>query len=112
MLKSQHLPGTFTAKFARCSLGGFKGFCMGCSAINLANGKKALAQSVYPLESGGNKAYGRSTEYVKAAIELYSAKWFEYTYPVATNVGGPVSGMEYPGIVFCDYKSQTVTYGM
>jgi hypothetical protein len=46
-------------------------------------------------------AYGRSTEYVKAAIELYSGKWFEYTYPVATNVGGPVSGMEYPGIVFC-----------
>jgi hypothetical protein len=43
---------------------------------------------------------------LRHAIELYSAKWFEYTYPVATNVGGPVSGMEYPGIVFCDYKSQ------
>jgi hypothetical protein len=83
-----------------------KAFVWDAAKINLSNGKKALAQSVYPLESGGNKAYGRSTEYVKAAIELYSAKWFEYTYPVATNVGGPVSGMEYPGIVFCDYKSQ------
>ncbi|MFA6082946.1 M1 family metallopeptidase [Mucilaginibacter sp.] len=83
-----------------------KAFVWDAARINLANGKKALAQSIYPIESGGNKAYGRSTEYVKAAIELYSAKWFEYTYPVATNVGGPVSGMEYPGIVFCDYKSQ------
>ena len=83
-----------------------KAFVWDAARINLANGKKALAQSIYPIESGGKKAYGRSTEYVKAAIELYSAKWFEYTYPVATNVGGPVSGMEYPGIVFCDYKSQ------
>ncbi|MBD1391975.1 M1 family metallopeptidase [Mucilaginibacter glaciei] len=83
-----------------------KAFVWDAARINLANGKKALAQSMYPIQASGVKAYSRSTEYVKASIELYSAKWFEYTYPVATNIGGPVSGMEYPGIVFCDYKSQ------
>jgi hypothetical protein len=51
-------------------------------------------------------AWGRSTEYVKGAIELYSKEWYEYTYPVATNVAGIVGGMEYPGIVFCSSESQ------
>ncbi|MEO7214389.1 M1 family metallopeptidase [Mucilaginibacter sp.] len=83
-----------------------KAFVWDAARINLSNGKKALAQSVYPVASGGKAAWGRSTEYVKASIELYSGKWFEYTYPVATNVGGPVSGMEYPGIVFCSHQSQ------
>ena len=78
-----------------------KAFIWDAARINLVNGKKALAQSVYPIESKGNDAWGRSTEYVKGAIELYSSKWFEYTYPVATNVAGIVGGMEYPGIVFC-----------
>jgi hypothetical protein len=82
-----------------------KAFVWDAARINLSNGKKALAQSVYPVASGGQGAWGRSTEYVKASIELYSGKWFEYTYPVATNVGGPVSGMEYPGIVFCSHES-------
>ncbi len=78
-----------------------KAFMWDAARISLPGGKKALAQSVYPIESKGNNSYGRSSEYVKAAIELYSNKWFAYTYPVATNVAGTVSGMEYPGIVFC-----------
>jgi hypothetical protein len=80
-------------------------FIWDAARIKLPSGKKALAQSVYPVESAGEKAWGRSTEYVKNAIELYSEKWFEYTYPVATNVAGIVSGMEYPGIVFCSARS-------
>jgi hypothetical protein len=83
-----------------------KAFIWDAARINLPSGKKALAQSVYPIEVGGQAAWGRSTEYVKACIELYSTKWFEYTYPVATNVAGVVGGMEYPGIVFCSSKSQ------
>lgn len=78
-----------------------KAFMWDAARINLPNGKTALAQSVYPVESSGWNGYSRSTEYIKGAIELYSNKWFPYTYPVATNVGGIVSGMEYPGIVFC-----------
>ena len=83
-----------------------KAFIWDAARINLPSGKKALAQSVYPVESKGRAAWGRSTEYVKGAIELYSGEWYEYTYPVATNVAGIVGGMEYPGIVFCGYQSQ------
>lgn len=83
-----------------------KAFIWDAARINLPGGKTILAQSVYPVEAAGWDAYGRSTEYTKAAIELYSNKWFPYTYPVATNVGGTVSGMEYPGIVFCGSTSK------
>ncbi|MGZ3813658.1 MAG: M1 family metallopeptidase, partial [Mucilaginibacter sp.] len=84
-----------------------KAFLWDAARINLPSGKKALAQSVYPAESEGNDGWGRSTEYVKGAIELYSSEWFEYTYPVATNVAGNVGGMEYPGIVFCGSNNKT-----
>ncbi|MFP5041966.1 M1 family metallopeptidase [Parasediminibacterium sp. JCM 36343] len=83
-----------------------KAFIWDAARINLPSGKKILAQSVYPIESKGNDGYGRSTEYVKNCIELYSDEWFEYTYPVATNVAGIVGGMEYPGIVFCGHNAQ------
>lgn len=78
-----------------------KAFVLDGARINLPSGKKALALSAYPAENGGKNAWGRSTEYVKASIEHYSKMWYEYTYPVATNVAGIVGGMEYPGIVFC-----------
>ncbi|MFY0256063.1 M1 family metallopeptidase [Chitinophaga sp. 30R24] len=80
-------------------------FIWDAARINLPNGKKALAQSLYPKEVSGSNAWGRSTEYVKGAIEHYSKQWFPFTYPVATNVAGIVGGMEYPGIVFCSWKS-------
>ena len=83
-----------------------KAFVWDASRINLPSGKKAIAQSVYPAEVGGKSAWGRSTEYVKGSIELYSKQWFEYTYPVATNVAGNVNGMEYPGIVFCGSEAK------
>ncbi len=82
-----------------------RAFIWDAARINLPDGKKALAQSVYPVEVAAAYAWGRSTEYVKGCIELYSEKWFPYTYPVATNVAGIVGGMEYPGIVFCSARS-------
>lgn len=78
-----------------------KAFIWDAARIDLPGGKKALAQSVYPAESADEKAWGRSTEFVKGCIELYSSEWYPFTYPVATNVAGLVAGMEYPGIVFC-----------
>jgi len=83
-----------------------KAFIWDAARINLPGGKKALAQSVYPVESAGDSAWKRSTEFVKGAIELYSKEWFPFTYPSATNVAGIVGGMEYPGIVFCSWKSK------
>lgn len=82
------------------------GFILDAARINLPSGKKSMAISAYPIESDGNEAWGRSTEYTKASIENYSKRWFEYPYPAATNVAGIVGGMEYPGIVFCDYKDK------
>jgi hypothetical protein len=76
-------------------------FIWDAARINLPGGKKALAQSVYPVESKGEKGWGRATEYTKGSIENYSKRWFEYPYPVATNVASNIGGMEYPGIVFC-----------
>lgn len=81
-------------------------FIIDAAKINLPSGKKAIAISAYPIESNGNKAWSRSTEYTKTSIEHYSKKWFEYPYPAAINVAGIVGGMEYPGIVFCDYSSK------
>ncbi|AWI27237.1 M1 family metallopeptidase [Flavobacterium pallidum] len=82
-------------------------FIIDAARINLPDGKKSLAISAYPKESDGQKAWGRSTEYTKACIENYSKRWFQFPYPAATNVAGITGGMEYPGIVFCDYKSQS-----
>ena len=97
----------FYCKNARdVSWGASKAFLWDAARINLPGGKKALAQSVYPIEAIGHDAWSRSTEFVKGAIELYSNKWFPYTYPVATNVAGNVTGMEYPGIVFCSMESK------
>ena len=105
--KKASLTWHFFCKNARdVSWAASKAFIWDAARINLPSGKKAVAQSVYPLESKGQGAWSRSTEYVKACIELYSSEWFEYTYPVATNVGGIVGGMEYPGIVFCSSQSQ------
>ncbi len=81
-------------------------FILDAAKINLPGGKKSLAISAYPAESAGNDAWGRSTEYTKAAIEHYSGKWYGYTYPAATNVAGNEGGMEYPGIVFCHMDSK------
>lgn len=82
-------------------------FIWDAAKINLPSGKKALAQSVYPTSSDGTNAWGRSTEYTKASIENYSKRWFEYPYPIATNVASNVGGMEYPGIVFCGANAKT-----
>jgi len=81
-----------------------KAFVWDAARINLPSGKKSLAMSVYPVESIKKDGWQRSTEMVKASIEHYSNKWFEFPYPVATNVAGIVGGMEYPGIVFCSYS--------
>ncbi len=77
-------------------------FVWDAARINLPDGGHALAMSVYPPESAGPERWGRSTEYVKFAIEHFSARWFTYPWPVMVNLGGHGAGMEYPGIVFDD----------
>jgi len=83
------------------AFGASKAFVYDAARINLPSGKKCMAASAYPVESIKKDGWQRSTEMVKGAIEHYSNQWFEFPYPVATNVAGIVAGMEYPGIVFC-----------
>jgi hypothetical protein len=82
------------------AFGASKAYVWDAARVNLPGGKKSLAMSVYPVESGGDGAWGRATEYLKKSIEYFSEKWFVYPYPVAVNEAGIAGGMEYPGIVF------------
>ena len=81
-------------------------FIIDAAKINLPSGKKSIAVSAYPVESDGQAAWSRATEYTKTSIENYSKRWFEFPYPAATNVAGNEGGMEYPGIVFCGWESK------
>ncbi|MDX1639999.1 MAG: M1 family metallopeptidase, partial [Balneolaceae bacterium] len=83
-----------------------RAFIWDAARINLPGDDQALAMSVYPVESAGDSAWGRSTEYVKGSVEYYSEKWYKYPYPTAVNVAGTVGGMEYPGIMFCSWKAR------
>ncbi|WP_371189645.1 M1 family metallopeptidase [Thalassotalea maritima] len=58
-----------------------------------------MAMSFYPKE-GGDLWKKYSTESVVHTMEVYSRFTFDYPYPVALSVNGPVGGMEYPMITF------------
>ena len=77
-----------------------KTFVWDAARINLPEGKTATAMSFYPRESVGSDKWGRSTEYMKDAVERFSKRWYPYPWPNAINIAGPATGMEYPGIVF------------
>ncbi len=58
-----------------------------------------MAQSFYPKE--GEPLWSTySTESVIHTLEVYSRVSFDYPYPTAQSVNGPVGGMEYPMISF------------
>ncbi len=77
-----------------------KAFIWDAARINLPGGKTALAESVYPPESAGDAAWGRSTEYLKDSVEHFSQRWHAYPYGTAWSIAGGSSGMEYPGMAF------------
>jgi predicted secreted protein len=58
-----------------------------------------MAMSFYPKE-GGDLWKKYSTESVIHTMQVYSRFSFDYPYPVAQSVNGPVGGMEYPMITF------------
>ena len=62
-------------------------------------GKTVMAMSFFPNE--GEPLWSRySTHAVAHTVEAYSKFTFDYPYPVAISVNGPVYGMEYPMICF------------
>ncbi|MHB1688417.1 MAG: M1 family metallopeptidase [Ignavibacteriaceae bacterium] len=112
-VKSGRLTWHFKMNNARdVSWASSKAFIWDAAKINLPSGKKILAMSVYPIESSGKDGWSRSTEFTKNSIEIFSKDWYEYPYPTAINVAGPVGGMEYPGIVFCHWKATGKTLWM
>ena len=58
-----------------------------------------MAMSFFPKE-GGDLWKKYSTEAVVHTMEVYSQYSFDYPYPTAQSVNGPVGGMEYPMITF------------
>ena len=84
-----------------------KGLIWDAAKINLPSGRKALAMSCYPVESAGTAAWARSTEYLKASIEIYSEHFFEYPWNNAVSSAGITEGMEYPGMIFNNYNEIT-----
>ena len=58
-----------------------------------------MAMSFFPKE-GGDLWSKYSTESVIHTMEVYSRYSFDYPYPVAQSVNGPVGGMEYPMTTF------------
>ena len=58
-----------------------------------------MAMSFYPKE-GGDLWKKYSTESIIHTMEVYSRFSFDYPYPTAQSVNGPVGGMEYPMITF------------
>ncbi|MFN4147868.1 MAG: M1 family metallopeptidase, partial [Runella sp.] len=66
--------------------------------VNL-NGRNILCMSFYPKEA--NPLWGQySTQLVAHTVRTYSRFTFDYPYPVAQSVHGPVGGMEYPMMSF------------
>lgn len=60
---------------------------------------KVWAMSYYPQE--GEPLWSRySTKSITHTLDVYSKYTFQYPYPVAISVNGPVGGMEYPMICF------------
>ncbi|HZW59816.1 MAG TPA: hypothetical protein VFE85_05935, partial [Woeseiaceae bacterium] len=75
-------------------------FVWDAARIRLPGDRTSLAMSFYLRQDTDEQAWTRSTEYLKHAVEQFSKRWSVYPYPAAVNVGGTVSGMEYPGILF------------
>ena len=64
-----------------------------------AKNETVLAMSFYPKE-GGELWQKYSTAAVVHTMKVYSRFSFDYPYPTAQSVNGPVGGMEYPMITF------------
>lgn len=74
-------------------------FMWDAMAVKQNNGSTVMAMSLYPKE--GLPLWDKySTHAIAHCIEVYSRYTFDFPYPVAWSVNGPVGGMEYPMICF------------
>jgi hypothetical protein len=79
--------------------------------IDLPDGRHAMAQSAYPVESFAKGGWQESTQHVKYTVEFFSRyTGVVYPWPNAIAEAGIAGGMEYPGIVFDWWKAKD--YGL
>jgi hypothetical protein len=88
------------------AFGASAAFVWDAARIDLPSGRKAMAQSAYPVESIGKDGWQDSTQGVKYTVEFFSKyTGVEYPWPNAIAEAGVAGGMEYPGIVFDWWKA-------
>jgi hypothetical protein len=97
--------GERTWRFAAANVRDFawassRRFIWDCWGVQLRDGGPVIAaQSYWPPE--GEPLWSQfSTRAVAHALRVYSRHTFDYPYPQASSVNGPVYGMEYPMICF------------
>ncbi|HET7930696.1 MAG TPA: M1 family metallopeptidase, partial [Rhodanobacteraceae bacterium] len=89
------------------AFGASSAYVWDAARIDLPNGRHALAQSAYPVESIAKGGWQNSTQYVKYTLEFFSKyTGFTYPWPNAVAEAGVAGGMEYPGIVFDWWKAR------
>ena len=83
-------------------------FIWDAAEIELGN-NKVRAQSFYPKE--GMPLWDKyATHAIIHTLQTYSKLTFDFPYPVATAVHGPVWGMEYPMLAFCGGRPTSSGY--
>ena len=65
-----------------------------------------LIQALYPPVA--LPLWGQAADMARHTIK-YHSRWYHYPYPTAIDVNGPVGGMEYPMIVFCSDRSDSLS---
>ncbi len=81
-----------------------RAFLWDAARMHVPGATKGLAMAVYPEESAQDSTWKRCAQYVKHTVEIFSRDWFPYPYGDAIAIGGPVGGMEYPGVIFGSWK--------
>lgn len=106
-------PATFTWRFKADNVRTFAwsssaAFIWDAAACDIGPGpawageRPVLAMSMYTADA--LPLWAGATQMLQSSIEHYSARWFKYPYPVATNINGVVGGMEYPMVIFCSER--------
>ena len=80
---------------------GYRGFAWDAQGFRYTPGGRLIElHSAYPREA--IPLWSKvSTKAIATTMRTYGKMAFEYPYPVANNVNGPIFGMEYPMIAFC-----------
>ncbi|MBK8177903.1 MAG: M1 family metallopeptidase [Planctomycetes bacterium] len=101
--EGQRSEGTKTWRFAADNVRDFawassRKFIWDCAGHEIG-GRRVDAMSFYPKEA--EPLWSKySTQAICHTLDVYSEHTFDYPYPTAISVNGPVGGMEYPMICF------------